>query len=174
MLCPRCGNDEEFYMRSNGKPMDCCKKCYIKRSSNYQYREKEQVNARARARYVQNPDKYKKQSHDWYAVHPDIRSRVNYNYDSTHPKTREQNQANGNRRRARIRNNGGSFTTSEWTDLCNRFQNKCVCCGASAKLTVDHVIPLALGGSNNIDNIQPLCFHCNARKHTTIIDYRST
>lgn len=51
---------------------------------------------------------------------------------------------------------------------------RCLCCGQqfSSGLTVDHVVPLALGGSNWISNIQPLCHHCNSKKHTKIIDYR--
>lgn len=32
-------------------------------------------------------------------------------------------------------------------------------------LQVDHRIPLALGGTNTIENILPACPRCNARKH---------
>ncbi|MBD2772352.1 HNH endonuclease [Iningainema tapete] len=30
--------------------------------------------------------------------------------------------------------------------------------------TVDHVIPLSLGGTNNLENLALACFHCNRRK----------
>lgn len=46
----------------------------------------------------------------------------------------------------------------------------CAGCGAQAKLEADHKIPLALGGNNWIDNIQPLCRSCNARKGTRLPD----
>jgi 5-methylcytosine-specific restriction endonuclease McrA len=66
----------------------------------------------------------------------------------------------------------GEFTYAEFKQLCDRFGNVCLCCGMEKKLTPDHVIPLSRGGSNNIDNIQPLCFECNHRKRAKTIDYR--
>ena len=41
---------------------------------------------------------------------------------------------------------------------------RCVKCGASHKdkrLEVDHIIPVAKGGTNDIDNLRTLCWECN-------------
>lgn len=49
----------------------------------------------------------------------------------------------------------------------DRDGNCCKSCGKTdqeTNLTIDHIIPLALGGSNDISNLQTLCFDCNRRK----------
>jgi 5-methylcytosine-specific restriction endonuclease McrA len=66
----------------------------------------------------------------------------------------------------------GSFTIKEWSFVCRTYNNRCVCCGSEEPLTIDHVKPLSKGGSNYIENIQPLCRSCNSSKGDKEIDYR--
>lgn len=40
----------------------------------------------------------------------------------------------------------------------------CQTCGTTHRLTVDHKIPLARGGTNDLENLQLLCWSCNSRK----------
>ena len=37
-------------------------------------------------------------------------------------------------------------------------------CGDAFELQFDHVIPVALGGANTVDNLQVLCGPCNRAK----------
>jgi 5-methylcytosine-specific restriction enzyme A len=49
----------------------------------------------------------------------------------------------------------------------NRDRNQCQSCHcifSEAKLNVDHIIPIALGGSNDLSNLQTLCRRCNNKK----------
>jgi len=70
----------------------------------------------------------------------------------------------------------GIHTAKEWQDLCSKFDNRCVCCGCTGKLTQDHVVPMSWPGSSNfIDNLQPLCLSCNTSKgNRRMVDYRQT
>ena len=58
-------------------------------------------------------------------------------------------------------------TTTEWRKLreaCFRVWGKtCMYCGDRAT-EVDHIIEVAVGGSNTIDNVQPLCKPCHMAK----------
>jgi 5-methylcytosine-specific restriction endonuclease McrA len=44
----------------------------------------------------------------------------------------------------------------------------CVDCGEQFELQFDHVIPLALGGANTVENLQVLCGGCNRAKGATV------
>jgi hypothetical protein len=65
------------------------------------------------------------------------------------------------------KNAEGSHTVEEWLALKGKYNNSCAICFVSdleSKLTIDHIIPLKLGGTHYISNIQPLCRSCNSRK----------
>jgi hypothetical protein len=66
----------------------------------------------------------------------------------------------------------GAHTQAQWSALCRLFGKTCLRCGERKRLTRDHVTPLARGGSDGIENIQPLCLACNKTKFTKHIDYR--
>ena len=48
--------------------------------------------------------------------------------------------------------------------VVNRDGGKCVICGASDDLVVDHIVSIRNGGSNHPTNLRLLCCSCNARK----------
>ena len=58
------------------------------------------------------------------------------------------------------------FTTEERTNLFNK-NNKCGCCQKELnkkKFHIDHIIPLACGGTNDENNLQLLCVGCHYEK----------
>lgn len=79
-------------------------------------------------------------------------------------------------RRFRKRNNGNCssrFSTKDWNRVLNIFGNRCLKCGSTQNIQIDHVIPLSLGGEHSFSNIQPLCAICNNKKQNRVADYRT-
>ncbi len=74
------------------------------------------------------------------------------------------------RRYARKKNAEGSHTYQEWRDLKIKNDYRCAECRERKILTKDHIIPLSKGGTDYIDNIQPLCRNCNSKKHNHIYE----
>jgi 5-methylcytosine-specific restriction endonuclease McrA len=59
----------------------------------------------------------------------------------------------------------GTHTKEEWENLKKEFNYECVKCGRIGyHLDRDHIIPIYQGGSDAIENIQPLCAWCNSSK----------
>jgi 5-methylcytosine-specific restriction endonuclease McrA len=111
----------------------------------------EQVNAANLKWRVANPEKASSAIRAWKRANPD------------------KKQAYEHKRRTRMTGAGGSYTVEQFKAL----GNLCLRCGCTGlRLTPDHVLPVALGGSSDISNIQPLCGPCNSRKGAKHIDYR--
>lgn len=133
---------------------------------------RERVNNLARERRQQDLEHYREIGRNSYERHAEDRRRYSLEYYKRFP---EKSVAATNRRRALKLAAKGSHTEKEWQDLKEHYNFTCLCCRKKEpeiKLTRDHVIPLTEGGSDSINNIQPLCARCNSKKNNKHIDYR--
>lgn len=76
--------------------------------------------------------------------------------------------------KARKKGAVGSFSPEEWGDLKKKYNYMCLCCKQQEpliELCADHIVPLSVGGTNYISNIQPLCRSCNGTKYTKTINF---
>lgn len=108
------------------------------------------------------------EQHAYKGIRKDGESKQIYhnNYCKKHPETISHLKAN---RYARERGAKGSHTLAQWQSLKFSYCYKCAICGKKKPLTKDHKIPLSKGGTNYIDNIQPLCRNCNSKKNVKLI-----
>jgi 5-methylcytosine-specific restriction endonuclease McrA len=127
------------------------------RIKQYQKDNPEIIKAAKEREYQKNRQAYIDRANRWAKNNPALISQIKRRYKA----------------KRKVWEMSGSFTQDEWDALCEFYENKCLSCGrADVKLTVDHVVPLSKGGSNMIDNIQPLCGSCNSSKNAKTIDYR--
>jgi len=87
---------------------------------------------------------------------------------------RASSRARRARRRAQKRqNSNGTFTPADWLTLLSR-SPRCHWCKRPwtkrRRPTHDHVIPLARGGKNTLENSCCACATCNARKNDRLIN----
>jgi 5-methylcytosine-specific restriction endonuclease McrA len=88
-----------------------------------------------------------------------------------------------NRRRARIRHGGPWDRGITPGALRKRDGDNCCYCGIvmdfapgdgrtfrATKATVEHVIPIAAGGTHTWDNVALACWQCNLRKNRTLLE----
>jgi HNH endonuclease len=52
--------------------------------------------------------------------------------------------------------------------VLERDGNKCVKCGKTTDLEIDHVVPVSKGGESKLENLQTLCRPCNRRKRVRV------
>lgn len=85
-------------------------------------------------------------------------------------RSNEARRALERRRAARVRQAPG-LTGSQRLALLARWVRqgrRCAYCPAQAQ-SVDHVIPIALGGTNYEGNLTPACLPCNSRKNDSLL-----
>lgn len=123
------------------------------------------------ARYRENhPDRVKETNHRSEDKRRGTRNEYKYEYGKRNAaKKRLWDAKAGLKRKLLISVNGGTCTTQQWVSRCEYYGWKCAYC--SAPLTrhtveIDHVIPVADGGSGWASNLVPACRSCNAKKHT--------
>lgn len=73
-------------------------------------------------------------------------------------------------RKHRIRA-GGTLTAAMIHAVYELAGNKCECCYATNDLTLDHKIPVAIGGTNEMSNLGILCRSCNSIKNDRLLSY---
>ncbi len=122
---------------------------------NYYAINKEKILARIRKYEESNKDHIKAYRKAWFT--PDKQRIANH------------------RRRTRVLSSVGSHTIQELNDLFESQHNLCANLYCKTVLTkktraIDHINPLARGGTNFISNLQWLCKSCNSSKGTKSMD----
>jgi 5-methylcytosine-specific restriction endonuclease McrA len=167
-----------------------CRECAKIKYKKHHYKNIENRNKSARQAHWKNREQrlaYKKQYRDakkeairkkkaeWDKKNADHRAEyIQKNKESIRARMKiytknniEKVKAIGRNRRARILGGGGKHTPEQIKDMLEKQKKKCINCKKSIakKYHIDHIMPVAKGGSNDIKNIQLLCPPCNHKKN---------
>lgn len=136
------------------------------KSKHYAQTHRVEHNNHTKESRARHRDTYREYIRQYYITHQDhIRE-----YRRAHAESIKLTQRIiTNRYRARRREVEASLTQEQWQAILQVYNNRCAYCGASAKLTQDHVIPVSLGGPYTIWNIVPACLSCNSKKGNNIL-----
>lgn len=187
--CNKCGESkplsaEYFFKRTTSKDgfRSECKSCKSQQNKKYHQSHKverkirdsqnrELLNAKAREYRQENLEKSRNYERNRDRAEHYEKRKIFYRTTEG----RERRRLWNINRRCRERS-GGKILKSEWNKLKEQYDYKCLSClthESVKKLTIDHIVAISKGGSNTIDNIQPLCLPCNMAKGVKTIDYRS-
>ncbi len=135
------------------------------------------------AHYLANKEAKLRKSKDWYAENSDRKTETQ---SAWRQENKEKDRASHRQwrldnvdatvammanRRARKAEAGGTYNANDVQNLLRLQKGKCAACcvklilAGKGRFHVDHIMPIALGGSNWPHNLQLLCPTCNFKKH---------
>lgn len=116
----------------------------------------------------------------WHQEHPEKTNDWHYGWEKKNPEKRMRSVKKyrssprgivaGRRKTKRhmhLVRAGGLLDLVLFYQKCERLDWHCQLCGKildESTATVDHIVPVSKGGTNDIENLQPLCLKCNAKK----------
>lgn len=192
--CPACGRAldvAEFNRNKSRKDGlgDWCRGCNARYKAEYRQRDPVRLKALKKASYERNRETDNNRCHDWYSRNREywtahvrqynqdnaviVASRKRERRAANPEKYKDQHARAWHRRRARqaavlcdVVRKDAIFERDHW---------RCRLCGCKTPKelqgsilptapTLDHIIPLALGGPHTAKNLQCLCHRCNSRK----------
>jgi len=148
-----------------------CTRCLNRARRESRQRNLEVQRARDRLRYVEHRDQLLEMQRIWALRNPDRSRAIKAKWAQNNPESARQA---ARRRRARKQQNG--IEPYRDTDIFDRDAWMCYLCGNDINpqlprtniwgATIDHVIPIAMGGADAPDNVRAAHLRCNSTKHT--------
>lgn len=168
--CTKCGTSKpitEFGKRANARDglSSWCKGCKNAQVATWAKANADRRKDTNAAHYATNRDRYSAIRAGYYQANKERMASSGAAWHAANPESLRIRSQN---RRARKREVGGKLSSGLAERLFKLQRGKCAC-GCKQPLGddfhLDHIMPLALGGTNTDDNIQLLRATCNMKKN---------
>ena len=164
-ICTKCLVEKplsEFSVFKRDGRMTRCRDCLNAKTRAWHHANRERQNAIRVARSKANRERENARKREWMRANPEKKRVYHERYALKDTERYRANVANANHRRRATR---GGVSASQWARIRQEFGSLCAYCGRRpARLTQDHLVPLATGGLHEPDNVVPACSFCNASK----------
>lgn len=164
-FCPTCQAE------TKRNPCGACRPCKARRTAKYRAAHPEKVKAGIDAWRIENKTKANASSTSWAAANPE---KVLASSAAWKKSNKQAVHIHNQNRRALRVGNGGVLSKGLTDRLFKIQKGLCACCRQPLgdDYHLDHIMPLALGGTNTDNNMQLLTATCNMQKHAKHpIDY---
>lgn len=168
----------EFHKRLDSYAYHC-KVCANAKRKAWYYKNRDVELARAVEYRKANPELMRQRRLAWKRANPDKNVASVVAYQRRNPekraiatkKYRESNRDKysvwSRQRQAKVKNCKTYILTDK--EINKLYRDPCAVCGKTTNQTIDHIIPIDLGGSHGIGNLQTLCLSCNSSKRNRVM-----
>jgi 5-methylcytosine-specific restriction endonuclease McrA len=174
--CSKCKQSkslDDFY-KCKDKYQSPCKDCQKAYRAVEYAKNPEKMRKKAAAYRANNPEKVKAARQAHKRNNPEMNRACALRYQQKYPEKhvkattayRQRNKDkyrnySQNRRVKKLQNGIYEISIRE---LKRILAKPCINCQSKENITLDHIIPVSLGGTHSVGNIQPLCMPCNSSK----------
>lgn len=168
---------DQFAKGRNGRPNSRCRGCHreyylanrerILDAKRAEWASKSgEILAKRRINYSENRESILAKQRSWYASLSEEKLQERKAKAKIYQRSEAGKMAAKNtRHKRRSKQKSGSVTSAELFKIRDAAKGRCHYCGCkSARLTFDHIIPLAKGGTHSADNLVMACGPCNSSK----------
>lgn len=179
--CTKCGQVKslsDFYKRLDSHQTQC-KECQLKAHKQHYKANAELLRQRAKDYRAKNPEKVKAARLAWKQANKEKNVESVLRYQRKYPekhtaataayraRNKDKYRNYSQNRRVRKENNGVFLITDK--ELSRILSRPCANCQSFDRPTLDHIIPISLGGTHSIGNLQALCMPCNSSKANRVM-----